>query len=233
MNKFKQATYGLLITTTVASATLVAMANHVVELRDDIRILQADAEYRNKMYDAAMTDLETANKRLRAADKQIEELNLELNKLVEPAQFDVNPAPLYNIPLSDDLQEYTYNTCRYYGIEDYYELVLATMAHESNFDPDVISSTNDYGLMQINACNHSYLKETLGFVDIMDEKNNIESGIYMLSDYLHEYEDPHQALMVYNMGPSNAREQWQRGNYSSAYSRAVLQKLESVSSLKK
>lgn len=226
MNKFKQATYGLLITTTVASAALIGMAHTVTDLRDDIKILQSDLDYKNERLIEA--DLE-----LTKAYKRINELTKELDKFVDPIQYDGDPAPLYDIPLSDELQEYTYYTCTYYGIEDYYELVLATMAHESNFDPDAISATQDYGLMQINICNHSDLKKKLEFVDIMDEKSNIECGIYMLSDYLLEYEDPHKALMVYNMGPTNAREQWQRGNYSSVYSRAVLKKLELVSNLKK
>lgn len=226
MNKFKQATYGLLITTTVASAALVGQTLYAKELQDDIRILQADLDYKNDRLIEA--DLE-----LTKAYKRINELTRELDKFANPIKYDDAPVPLYDLPLSDELQEYTYYTCMYYGIEDYYELVLATMMHESNFDPDVISATNDYGLMQINICNHDDLKRKLDFVDIMDEKNNIECGVYMLSDFLLEYEDPHKALMVYNMGPTNAREQWQRGNYSSVYSRAVHQKLELVSSLKK
>lgn len=139
------------------------------------------------------------------------------------------PAPLYSsLPISEEIQQYTYDTCVVYGIEDHYELVLAIMWRESNFDADAISSTDDYGIMQINQCNHEHLKSTLDFVDIMDVHNNIEAGIYILSGLFEKYKDESKVLMAYNMGPGGAAEQWSRGNYSSSYSRDVLSKSELI-----
>lgn len=143
------------------------------------------------------------------------------------------PAPMYSsLPISEEIQQYTYDTCVVYGIEDHYELVLAVMWRESNFNAEAISSTNDYGIMQINQCNHEHLKSTLDFVDIMDVHNNIEAGIYLLSGLFDTYEDESKVLMAYNMGPGGAAEQWSRGNYTSSYSRDVLSKAELISNNK-
>lgn len=62
---------------------------------------------------------------------------------------------LYDIPLSDSLQRYIYEICAEKSVP--VMLALAMIEHESGFNPEVVSSTNDYGLMQINAVNHDWL----------------------------------------------------------------------------
>lgn len=131
----------------------------------------------------------------------------------------------YDVPLSKELQDYT-NT-----ISDEYDvpvpLILAIMEKESNFDVDAKSSTNDYGIMQINKCNHTYLKETLGFTDIMNAKNNIHSGVFMVSKLYHKYDnDLHKTMMAYNCGEAGARKLWNKGVYSTEYSRGVVKLFE-------
>lgn len=93
---------------------------------------------------------------------------------------------IYNVPLDDALQRYTYNLCVDYEIEEYYPLVLAVMWRESEFVPTIISKTNDYGLMQINKINHKWLSEELGITDFLDAEQNIHAGVFMLSLYLHK-----------------------------------------------
>lgn len=149
---------------------------------------------------------------------------LENNKGATECTYE---APVYDIPLDAGLQKYTFDTCVKYGIEKHYELVLAIMWRESNFDTNAVSSTNDYGIMQINACNHKALKKKLKFVDIMEPENNIEAGIYLISRMLKKY-DRHEALMAYNMGEAGARRQWRRGNYTSRYSRDIIDKANKI-----
>lgn len=126
--------------------------------------------------------------------------------------------PLYNIDLSDDLQEYTYEMCSYYQIPEYYELILGQMMHESRFNVGIISKTNDYGLMQINKSNHKYLNSILGNGDYLNAEHNIKAGVYLMSSYLHKYCDIEKALVAYNMGEAAIK----RGITSTKYSRAVL-----------
>ena len=50
--------------------------------------------------------------------------------------------------MDDDLQEFIYYLSAGYNID--FTLAMAVIQHESSFRSDVVSSTNDYGLMQIN-----------------------------------------------------------------------------------
>src|SRR5690606_9641498 len=104
--------------------------------------------------------------------------------------------PYYDIPLSKELQEYTYKKCQESMVP--YELVLAIMKVESNYKSDLISRTNDYGLMQINKVNHGWLKKKLGVTDFLDPKQSIDCGVYMLKELFDKYSDEHKVLMAYN-----------------------------------
>lgn len=134
-----------------------------------------------------------------------------------------DPAPpqYFEVNLSEDLQNYIWSMCCEYGISDYYELVYAQIQYESQFDPTAISSTNDYGLMQINVCNHEWLRNTLGVEDFLDPYDNVHCGIYMLSSLLHKY-DIVDALMAYNLGERGASKLWQRGIHSTTYTEQVM-----------
>lgn len=152
--------------------------------------------------------------------------------ILQPVQTCQIPDPaaekrymLYDIKLSKELQYYTQDVCQEYGVSC--SLVIAVMKKESGFQPDVISNTNDYGIMQINARNHKWLEETLGIADWFDPKQNILAGVYMLSQFK-EYEDVHQILMSYNCGPSGAKKLWSEGVYSTAYSRSVVEILNGL-----
>lgn len=124
----------------------------------------------------------------------------------------------YEIHLNDEYQDHLYNMCIKYNVKEYYSLLLAQMYHESGFNKDVISSTNDYGLMQINKCNHNWLGKILGNYNFLDPYNSIEAGVYMMSIYLHKYNDVEKALVCYNMGEGAVK----KGRYSTTYSRGVL-----------
>lgn len=58
---------------------------------------------------------------------------------------------LFDVPLSDSLQRYIYEICADENVP--VTLVMAMIEHESGFDPEAVSPTEDYGLMQINAVN--------------------------------------------------------------------------------
>lgn len=125
-----------------------------------------------------------------------------------------------DIPLSNEIQDYTMELCIQYDVE--YELVIALMKIESNFKSDLISSTNDYGIMQINKINHKWLQEKLGITDFLDIKQNILCGVYMLSDLYKRYGDEHKTLMAYNFGEGGMRKVWNKGFRSSGYSRKIM-----------
>lgn len=128
------------------------------------------------------------------------------------------------VTFGEDLQEFTYYLSAAYDID--YTLVLAIISKESAFMPDGISSTNDYGLMQINACNHEWLAEELGITDFIDPYENIKAGLFILRGLFEKYDSTSKVLMAYNMGENGASKLWEQGIFESNYSKDVLQKQE-------
>jgi len=125
------------------------------------------------------------------------------------------------IDMDKDLQEFIY--CLSYGYNIDYSFVMGVMQVESEFRSDVISPTNDYGLMQINKVNHGWLKDHLGIKDILDPYQNIRSGLYILRNLFEKYEEPELVLMAYNMGETGASRLWDKGIYETNYSKKVLE----------
>lgn len=101
--------------------------------------------------------------------------------------------------LDKELQEYMYDLCVEYEIEDYYSLLLCQLFYESLYRSDVISRTDDYGIAQINICNHKWLSETLGVTDFLDPKQGILCNVYLMSESLKNY-DAENSLCRYNTG---------------------------------
>lgn len=129
--------------------------------------------------------------------------------------------------LAYDLQEIMQDRCEVYGVP--YALALAIAEVETHFDPDAVSPTHDYGLMQINQVNHEWL-QGLG-MDPLTHAGNIDAGLYMIGNYLSQYGDTEMALMAYNNGPSGARKLWDAGTYQTDYTRKVMRALEHWTSI--
>lgn len=122
----------------------------------------------------------------------------------------------WDIPLSDDLQQYIYSLCEEYNIS--YAIVVAMIDVESSFDSKVVSGTGDYGLMQINAINH---KEDMDYLNPYD---NVEHGIKALNRLAKKYNEADLVAMCWNCGETGARKLWEQGIYSTEYSRKILAK---------
>jgi soluble lytic murein transglycosylase-like protein len=131
------------------------------------------------------------------------------------------------VPLDADIQRYINQKCEANGIPT--ELVIALIWRESRYQADAISSTNDYGLMQINACNKAEIERVLNVTDLMNPYQNIKAGIYILGNAIETAEwDYNRALMIYNLGLSGAKAKWQQGIYSTDFSRSVLAKMNEL-----
>lgn len=131
----------------------------------------------------------------------------------------------YDIPLETELQDYIRKECDEMNVE--MELVLAIMKVESDFNSEVISDTNDYGLMQINIVNHESLQKKLSIYDFLDPYDSARAGIYMLSG-LDWCENDVQRLMCYNMGVTGAKRAWNKGIQETEYSKKVLKTKEEL-----
>jgi len=208
----------------LAILTLTNIICAVALVSYDILVDKLDAQYRLAEHEArgAAEQADMYYARLKAAEQENETMRQVLTTYNNDFVVSSPTPPRYlDVPLDEDLQSYIWSLCCLYGIEDNYELIYAVMQKESQFDAAAISSTNDYGLMQINVVNHASLSSTLGIVDFLDPYENVHAGIHMISTLLHKY-DMHRALMSYNMGENGATKLWRRGIKSTSYSEQVL-----------
>lgn len=128
----------------------------------------------------------------------------------------------FDCPLSEEIQDYIFEVCEEEDIPP--SLVIAVIDHESGFDENAVSYTGDYGLMQINECNHEWLSETYGITDFLDPRQNILAGVKILGQLYRKYDNPHDIAMAYNMGESGAEDARENGITSTSYSEDVVQK---------
>ncbi len=138
---------------------------------------------------------------------------------------------MLDVPLDAEMQKYIHGLCEENNVP--YNLVVAIIERESSYRPEVISKTNDYGLMQINVINHETLEKTLGITDFLDPKQNCEAGIYIISGYWNKYGDYHKALMAYNMGETGAGRKWKQGIFTTDYSEGVIEIMNRLEGQKK
>lgn len=150
-----------------------------------------------------------------------------LTKTVEVPAYDSDKLPTledvayYDVPLSYSLQRYIYEVCA--DEEVPVSLVIAMIDKESNFNPESVSDTGDYGLMQINKINHETLEEQYRAADMLDPYQNVFCGIKVIGAYIKTYEgDYNKALMAYNMGEYGAKKAWESGIKSTSYSESIL-----------
>lgn len=139
---------------------------------------------------------------------------------VEWACGDLKFVPL-DVPMDEDLQEFVFYLSAAYEMD--FTFVMALIQQESGFRSDVVSATNDYGLMQINEVNHQYLKEQLEIADFLNPYDNIRAGMFILRKLFEKYETPAKVLMAYNMGEGGASYLWRQGVFEINYSKSVLQ----------
>lgn len=126
----------------------------------------------------------------------------------------------YDIPLDREQQDIVREISAEYGVP--FELVLAVMQVESNFDVTAIGNGNCYGIMQIHQINHPALEKQLGITDWLSLSDNTRAGCYMLGQLIDKYQDETRALMAYNMGEGAAKKAWNAGTRSTTYTNKVM-----------
>ncbi len=130
---------------------------------------------------------------------------------------------LEGLPLSPELQEYTYRQGAEKGLD--YALMLGIMEQESDFRFNVVSGGN-YGLFQINEINFPKLRSEIGTDDLLNPYQNIRAAAYLLGELKAKYEADSMVLMAYNKGEGGARRFWQKGVYGTDYTKGVFEKAE-------
>ena len=85
--------------------------------------------------------------------------------------------------------------CQLFGQDP--NLVLAIMATESDFNPNIVSNMGAVGLMQVMP----HWKKVLNLQELTDPEVSIHAGIQILAFYQQMYRDLELALTAYNRGP--------------------------------
>ena len=113
-----------------------------------------------------------------------------------------------NIPIDREVQRFVHSYSERTKIPEL--LIYAQIKCESNFKSDLIGSDGDTGYLQILKSNQKFLeREMKREINLLDEYDNIESGMLLLYYNLSNLEDYNgkekyiRALNVYNMGSSN------------------------------
>ena len=133
----------------------------------------------------------------------------------------------FDVPLDEELQVYVISMARAYGLSP--ELVFAIIRKESMYRVDAVSpGGGNVGLMQINHSNFKWLSEELGVSDFKDPYNNIQAGCLILSILNERYEDVDKTLMAYNQGEGSAKTFWERGIFTTHYTRTIHRYMEEL-----
>lgn len=141
----------------------------------------------------------------------------DADRLPEPSAISY-----YNVPLSQSLQRFITEACADEDVP--VALILAMIDYESGFDPEAISATDDYGLMQINAINHDRLAEEYRAADMLNPYQNVYCGIKIIGSYLREYDGNYnRALMAYNLGAYGAAKAIEDGYTTTSYANDILE----------
>ena len=127
-----------------------------------------------------------------------------------------------DVPMNKELQQFVWILSYAYNVD--FPLVMAVINQESSFRTDVVSDSDDHGLMQINKVNHEWLNETLKVSDFLNPYQNVRAGIFILGKLVQKYEEPSKALMAYNLGETGAKRLWEKGIFETNYTKAILAK---------
>jgi soluble lytic murein transglycosylase-like protein len=133
-------------------------------------------------------------------------------------QIDVDPTR-DDIPLGKDLQVLLYQACGETNVP--FELALAVIWRETNFQNISGDSGNSTGYMQVQWRWHKDRMDRLGVVDLTDPYGNFLVGCDYLAELLAYDRGIEWALMAYNGGPVYANYMAKAGEVS-PYARDVL-----------
>ncbi len=141
---------------------------------------------------------------------------------------DEKKGTLYDVPLSQEKQEYVEKMAKEFGIPA--ELILGVMYTESRYKAEIVSKNGKYiGIMQIAKSNLKMLNSKFGITDLRDYKQNVKSGAYFLSYFYKKYDgDINKVLMCYHCGEGGAQRLWRNGKTVDGYCNKVAAEMNRI-----
>lgn len=149
-------------------------------------------------------------------------MEIDILDLQNVYQNEVNKREYFDVPLSDEMQDYIFDICDSYNVDP--ELIVSMIFHESSFRAGVVG-TNDsgysYGLMQIMPRWNQDRMDRLECQDLLDPYQNVLVGTDLIAEYIEMGNGIEWALMAYNGGPSYANRRASEGIVSSYATRVM------------
>lgn len=103
-----------------------------------------------------------------------------------------------DVPLSFDLQDTLHTACAEFDVD--YELMLALIERESQFQNVVGDGGDSVGYCQIQERWWGWLMEEIGADDLTDPVDNLQTGCAIMGHLLDRYGNERDALSAYNTG---------------------------------
>ena len=224
--KYYNLLLGLLIIIILAAIIMDAMngkkmeslTEHLYEITTECSDLQIDIANKSMENESLIQEMDSLELDIASLHAELEVTINELQEYRDQVEeIEYRKEWYRDIPLDDEYQIYIYEKCKELGLD--YELALAKIMLESQFDPEArgynkdennkITST-DYGLMQINSGNLKWCLELAGRdVDVVNNVyDNIECGLliykyyqdYWIAKGYSDYALNVRALNSYNRG---------------------------------
>lgn len=141
------------------------------------------------------------------------------------AIHDIEPPPTKE----EIIDSYVYEACRSYSNVDP-DLVRAMVYQESRYKPNAVNYDGTcVGLMQVSTRWHADRASKLGVTDWFDPQSNILLGVDYISELIDRYGDLKLAVMVYNLGDSEAKSYYSQGKLNN-YAKSVFARMEVLKS---
>lgn len=124
-------------------------------------------------------------------------------EVTEPTEIETiatePPAPLYDVPLNEDLQIHIIKTANAHDIDP--AIIFAMAWKESTYRTDAIGdSGNSIGLLQVQPMWHSGRMEKLNCTNLLNPYQNVVVACDYLSELIDRYGSMDKALTAYNRG---------------------------------
>lgn len=211
-------------------------SSEIKELKEESRALASNVRQLERENEHLSIQLTEANDVILAQKDVVS----QYNQLSEFFNLDaVDMGRLENVKKISDATPLSYEDAmvlvKYADLYDLpYSLVLSLIELESNFQGNLVGSSQDRGYMQIIPASERYLAtafgEELGLQynpeRIFEAEYNLALGIKYLDMLRDRYGDDYERILSeYNRGPSNLARYYAAYNtYSTSYSRKVLSK---------
>ena len=147
----------------------------------------------------------------------------EIDIFVEPVVEAIESLPekrYFDVPLSEDLQDYIFELCEERDIDP--AIVIGIIERESDFRSKLMGDNGkSYGLMQVMKKWHVKRMARLGVTNLKDPYQNVLVGIDYLDELIDRGNGIEWALMAYNGGPGYANRKMAAGVVTN-YARGVM-----------